>query len=158
METLMRKTVIKRTLIVVLSLFAAGVAGYGLSNLVHDKPVAPDQLPEKAVAFINEHFTESVIAFSKQDRDFLKVSYEVVLTDGTKIEFRRGGEWKEIDRHHERIPDGIIPQDIATKILELYPNSFATKVENDSRHIEVELNNRLELKFDKNHNLIGIDR
>ena len=86
------------------------------------------------------------------------MSYEVILTDGTKLEFRRNGEWKEVDRHHDRIPDGIIPQEVIAKILELYPESFVTKAENDSRDLEVELDNRLELKFDKRHNLIGIDR
>lgn len=149
---------LKKILIIVISLAVAGTAGYYLSNLVHDKAVAPEELPEQALSFLNENFAGAKIAFSKQDRDFLKVSYEVILTDGTKLEFRRGGEWKEIDRHHERIPDGIIPQEVASRILELYPGSFVTKAEKDSRDLEVELDNRLELKFDKRHNLIGIDR
>ena len=149
---------LKKILIIVISLAVAGVAGYYLSNLVHDKAVTPEELPEQARSFLNEHFAGATIAFSKQDRDFLKVSYEVILTDGTKLEFRRDGEWKEIDRHHERIPDGIIPQEVASRILELYPDSFVTKAEKDSRDLEVELDNKLDLKFDKRNNLIGIDR
>lgn len=149
---------LKKILIIVISLAVAGAAGYYLSNLVHDKAVTPEELPEQARSFLKEHFPEATIAFSKQDRDFLKVSYEVILTDGTKLEFRRGGEWKEIDRHHERIPDGIIPQEVVSRILELYPDSFVTKAEKDSRELEVELDNKLDLKFDKRNNLIGIDR
>lgn len=149
---------LKKISVIIISLAAAGTAGYFLSNLVHDKAVAPEKLPEQAQAFMNEHFAGASIAFCKQDRDFLKVSYEVILTDGTKLEFRRGGEWKEIDRHHMRIPDGILPEDVMARIIELYPDSFATKAEKDSRGLEVELDSRLDLKFDKNHNLTGIDR
>ena len=149
---------LKKILLIVVSLAAAGAVGYGLSNLVYDKAVAPETLPEQAQSFVKEHFEGVAIAFAKQDRDFLKVSYEVVLTDGTKLEFRRGGEWKEIDRHRDSIPCGIIPAEVVAKVFELYPESFVTKAEKDSRELEVELDNRMELKFDRHYNLIGIDR
>lgn len=149
---------LKKIIIIAISLAAAGAAGWYLSNLVHDKAVTPEELPTKAQSFINGHFSGTSVAFCKQDRDFLKVSYEAILTDGTKLEFRHDGEWKEIDMLHARIPDGIIPQEVTSKILELYPDSFVTKAERDSRELEVELDNRLDLKFDRRNNLIGIDR
>lgn len=149
---------LKKITLVIISLAVAGIAGYCLSNLVHDKAINPESLPESVKSFMNTHFPEDKIAFSKKDRDFLKMSYEVILTDGTKLEFRRSGEWKEIDRHHDRLPDGIIPQEVEAKITELYPDSFITKAENGSRNMEVDLANGLELKFDKRNSLIGIDR
>ena len=47
---------------------------------------------------------------------------------------------------------------IALKIAELYRQSYAVKAEKDGRNLEIELSNGLELKFDKNFNLISIDR
>ncbi len=149
---------LKKIALAIIALVAAGTAGYYLSNLVHDKAIDPESLPENVQSFINTHFNEENIAFSKKDRDFLKMSYEVILTDGTKLEFRRNGEWKEIDRHHDRLPGGIIHKEVEAKITELYPDSFATKAEKGSKDMEVDLANGLELKFDKRNTLIGIER
>lgn len=110
------------------------------------------------MSFIAEHFQDEKIAFAKEDRDLLKISYEIVLTDGTKLEFRRNGELKEINRHRNSIPDGIIPQAAADKVNELYPDSFITKAEYDDGELELKLDNGFELKFDKNFNLAGLDR
>ena len=149
---------IKKFVIAIVSLVVAGVIGYYLSNLVHDKAVPPEALPGEVNSFLTKYFKEEKIAFSKMDRDFLKISYEVILSDGTKLEFNSSGEWKEINGHHKKIPDGIIPDMIALKIAELYRQSYAVKAEKDGRNLEIELSNGLELKFDKNFNLISIDR
>ena len=149
---------LKKIIIAIVALATVGAVGYYLVNLVYDKAVQPDALPEKIVTFIGANFPEEKIAFAKQDRDFLKMTYEVLLTDGTKLEFRRNGEWKEIDRHRAEIPSGIIPAQITAKINELYPDSFITKAERDDSEVETELDNGLELKFDSRGALIGIDR
>lgn len=149
---------LKKIIIAIVALATVGAVGYYLVNLVYDKAVQPDALPEKIVTFIGANFPEEKIAFAKQDRDFLKMTYEVLLTDGTKLEFRRNGEWKEIDRHRTRIPKGIIPEQISSKVNELYHDSFVTKAERDDDEIETELDNGLELKFDRQGNLISIDR
>lgn len=148
----------KKIILVIISLAAAGTLGYFLSNLVHDKATSPESLPENVLSFITEHFQDEKIAFAKEDRDLLKISYEIVLTDGTKLEFRRNGEWKEINRHRNSIPDGIIPQAAADKVNEQYPDSFITKAEYDDGELELKLDNGFELKFDKNFNLAGLDR
>ena len=117
----------KKIILVIISLAAAGTLGYFLSNLVKDKATSPESLPENVLSFITEHFQDEKIAFAKEDRDLLKMSYEIVLTDGTKLEFRRNGEWKEINRHRNSIPDGIIPQAAADKVNELYPDSSSPR-------------------------------
>ncbi len=115
-------------------------------------------MPEKVLTFISEHFQDEKIAFAKEDRDLFKLTYEIVLTDGTKLEFRSNGDWKEIKRHRISIPEGIVPQEAAAKVKELYPNSVITKAEYDDNDLELELDNGLELKFDKSFNLTGLDR
>lgn len=151
-------TMIKKIIIALISLAVAGAAGYYLSGLVHDKAIQPDSLPDKVQSFIKTYFPDERIAFSKEDRDFLKITYEIILTDGTKMEFRRNGEWKEIDRHTTRLPDGILPKEITDKAAELYPEAVIIAAESDDRDIEVRLLSGMELKFDNNTNLIDIDR
>lgn len=149
---------LKKIILVVISLVAAGVLGYYLANLVRDRATSPEALPEKVLTFISEHFQDEKIAFAKEDRDLFKLTYEVVLTDGTKLEFRSKGDWKEIKRHRVGIPEGIVPEKAAAKVNELYPNSVITKAEYDDNDLELELDNGLELKFDKSFNLTGLDR
>lgn len=149
---------LKKIILVVISLVAAGALGYYLANLVRDRATSPEALPENVLTFISEHFQDEKIAFAKEDRDLFKLTYEVVLTDGTKLEFRRNGDWKEIKRHRVGIPEGIVPEKAAAKVNELYPNSVITKAEYDDKDLELELDNGLELKFDKSFNLTGLDR
>lgn len=52
---------------IIVSLVAAGFAGYYLSNLVSDKAIEPKSLPESARSLIDTHFPEEIIAFSKKD-------------------------------------------------------------------------------------------
>ena len=108
---------LKKIILVVISLVAAGALGYYLANLVRDRATSPEALPETVLAFISEHFQDEKIAFAKEDRDLFKLTYEVVLTDGTKLEFRRNGDWKEIKRHRVGIPEGIVPQEAAAKVM-----------------------------------------
>ena len=137
---------LKKIILVVISLVAAGALGYYLANLVRDRATSPEALPEKVLTFITEHFQDEKIAFAKEDRDLFKLTYEIVLTDGTKLEFRRNGDWKEIKRHRISIPEGIVPQD-----------SVITKAEYDDNDLELELDNGLELKFGKEYELIGLE-
>ena len=142
---------LKKIILVVISLIAAGALGYYLANLVRDRATSPEALPEKVLTFISEHFQDEKIAFAKEDRDLFK------LTDGTKLEFRRNGDWKEIKRHRVSIPEGIVPEEAAAKVKELYPNSVITKAEYDDKDLELELDNGLELKFGKEYELIGLE-
>ena len=72
----------KKIILVIISLAAAGTLGYFLSNLVHDKATSPESLPENVLSFITEHFQDEKIAFAKEDRDLLKISYEICSRTG----------------------------------------------------------------------------
>ena len=63
----------------------------------NDKIIGKNQLPAQAQQFLNENFANIKISYAKQERDFLERSYEVLLTDGTKLEFSSKGTWEEVD-------------------------------------------------------------
>ena len=79
------------------------------------------------------------------------------FTNGSKVEFRRNGAWKEVDCRYSSLPAGIVSMPIETKVQELYPGAAVIKIERDKQEVEVKLNNGMELTFDRSHNLIGID-
>lgn len=115
-------------------------------------------LPELSRRFFSEHFAGIPVSHIQIDKDFLLIdSYDVILTDGTNVEFNRKGEWEEVRRHGAAIPSAIIPDFIRKYVLQHYPSATIVAISRDRRDYEVDLDNRLELKFDLKGNLIEID-
>ena len=129
-----------------------------LSRLLDDRSIVPENLPDSYKSFLSCSFPEEGIAFVKEDRDFLIKKYEVLLTDGTKIEFRINGAWKEIKRHQAAVPDNLIPTEALIKVGELFPDSFIVKAEYERKNLELKLDNGYELEFDRNLTLSNLDR
>ena len=117
----------------------------------NDKPIQVSQLPQTAQQFIKKYFGDRKVAFAKEESDFRK-SYEIAFTTGDKIEFDRKGEWTDIDCKYSAVPAGIVAY-----IAENYPDSQVVQIEKDSRSTEVKLDNRMEIKFDKQYRVIEMD-
>lgn len=122
----------------------------------NDKPIQVSQLPQTAQQFIKKYFGDRKVAFAKEESDFRK-SYEIAFKNGDKIEFDRKGEWTDIDCKYSAVPAGIVPAQIVAYIAENYPDSQVVQIEKDSRSTEVKLDNRMEIKFDKQHRVIEMD-
>lgn len=118
-----------------------------------DKPIQVTQMPQLAQQFIKQHFSDSKVALAKMESDFLYKSYEVIFTNGNKVEFDKKGNWEEVDCKHSSVPVAIIP----AAIQKYYPDAKVLKIERDKKDYEVKLSNRTELKFDLKFNLIDID-
>ena len=117
-----------------------------------------NQLPLPARNFINRHFTKPEVSHIKIDKEMLEATkYEVLLTDGTEIEFDSKGNWEEVDCKHSSVPVPIIPAAIQKYVTTHYPDAKVLKIERDKKDYEVKLSNRTELKFDLKFNLIDID-
>ena len=111
-----------------------------------------NQLPLPARNFINPHI--------KIDKEMLEATkYEVLLTDGTEIEFDSKGNWEEVSaRKGQVIPASIVPN-FAVDYLKAH--NFAaegvTKVERDRKGYEVELSTGVSFKFDKKGKFVKAD-
>lgn len=129
-----------------------------LTRFLDDRAIAPEALPDGYKTFLKSSFPGVSIAFVKEDRDFLIKKYEVLLTDGTKIEFRVNGDWKEIKRLGAAIPENLMPAEALRKVGELFPGSSIVKAEYERKRLEVKLDNGYDLEFDRNFMLIDLDR
>lgn len=117
-----------------------------------------NELPQMSRTFLNNYFNGNKVSHIKIDKDlFLIDSYDVILTDGTSVEFNRDGEWKEVKSFQQNIPDTLIPAEIRQYVSQNYPGQKIMTVERGKRKVSVDLANGLELKFDLNGNLIDID-
>lgn len=123
-----------------------------------DKPIQITQMSKTAQQLIKQHFSESKVALAKVENDFLNKSYEVIFTNGDKVEFDKKGNWKEVDCKHSFVPTAVVPMTIMQYITTNYPDTKILKIERDKKDYELKLSNRTELKFDLNFNLIDIDK
>ena len=142
----------------ILFVFAAFLLiGVSVAKADNDKVINKNELPAQAQQFINEHFANIKLSYAKLERDFLERSYEVLLTDGTKLEFSSKGTWLEVDCKYGEVPAAVIPAPIKNYIKENYPGERVLKIERDRSNYELKLSNRLELTFDKDFRIIDID-
>lgn len=114
-------------------------------------------MPQPAQQFIKQHFADSKVALAKMESDFFYKSYEVIFTNGDKVEFDNKGNWEEVNCKYSFVPTAIIPAAIQKYVTTNYPDAKILKIERDKKDYEVKLSNRTELKFDLKFNLIDID-
>ena len=58
----------------------------------NDKPIQVNQLPAKAQTFIKTYFKSHKVALAKMESGVFYKSYDVVFTNGEKVEFDKAGE------------------------------------------------------------------
>ncbi|WP_270437730.1 PepSY-like domain-containing protein [Bacteroides bouchesdurhonensis] len=122
-----------------------------------DKPIQISQMPQQTQLFIKKYFADNKIALAKMESDLFNKSYDVIFTNGNKVEFDKKGNWKEVDCKYSSVPAAVIPEAIQKYVKDNYPDTKILKLERDKKEYEVKLTNRTELKFDINFNLIDID-
>lgn len=142
-------------MILCLALFLCGVS---TARADRDRAIDPGQMPARAQSLLRTYFSEMKVALAKVDSEWFETRYEMVLTDGTKLEFDRRGDWVEIACRSVAVPDDLIPEAIRQKVGELYRDVPVMKIERaERRGYEVQLSNRITLKFDAELKLIDID-
>ncbi|WHT39324.1 PepSY-like domain-containing protein [Myroides odoratus] len=122
-----------------------------------DVIITKNELPKKALAFMDTHFNGKTIQTIEKDADFLSVSYKVTFADRIEIEFDKGGEWDEVDGNKNPLPTSFILEPIVTYVKTNYPDAHIVKIEKETRLFEVKLDNGLELEFAKSGAFKRID-
>ena len=114
------------------------------------------QLPQPAQEIVNQHFNAAEISYVTKERDW-KVEYEVRFNDGSEIDFYSDGKLKKVDCKFNPVPEALIPQPVLTYVKATFPNAFIKEWGHDDWGYKAELNNGLELKFDKNYRFQSVD-
>lgn len=123
-----------------------------------DRPIKITEMPKQAQKFIKSYFSTHSVAMAKMETDFLSKSYDVIFTNGDKVEFDKKGRWTNIDCEHSVVPSGVVPQSIKEYVQKQYPSAKIKKIElTDRKGFEVELSNDVDIEFDKRFNVIDID-
>ena len=123
-----------------------------------DKPVTAEQLPEPIKMFIQQNFPGQNISFAKKDLEGVGYQYDVVLADGTQLDFDTDNMWDKIEcTLANPVPTALIPEPIVAHIQANFPDAMITKIDKEHYGYEVELANGLELKFNQQGALMEVD-
>ena len=122
----------------------------------NDELIGESKLPSSAQTFLQENFPSEAIQSVVKDYDDGTHTYKVSLSDGTYIEFKKNGEWKEIENRTSGIPESAIPAKIMEYINANYPDNFIIDIEHN-RHYDVELDSGLDLDFNSKGEFLRID-
>ena len=134
-------------LVALMSLLVSNVA------LADDTPIPVEQLPVAAKTFVQTNFQGKKIIYAEKDWN----SYECRLDDGTKIEFNRKGNWKKVDCHMTAVPAAIVPAAIQQYVSTSFPGTVITKIDKERYGYDIELSNDIDLKFNYQGAIIGMD-
>ena len=128
-----------------------------VANVGKDKPIAVNALPAKAQTLLGKHFNNQKVMLATIESGVITRSYDVVLQNGTKLEFDKKGNLTEIDCKQGIVPSQLIPQAIKNYLKDNYAGQSVKKIEMNKNEYEVELTNGLDLTFNKHFQLIDID-
>ncbi|HIS10245.1 MAG TPA: PepSY-like domain-containing protein [Candidatus Avibacteroides excrementipullorum] len=116
------------------------------------------QLPQTAQSFLTANFSGKTVAFAVEERKFFGTEYEVVYTDRTEVSFRSDGEWESVETKYEQVPSSVVPAQIADFVAKGgFEGQFIKEISRDRYSWEITLSSGIEIKFDKQFNVIGYD-
>lgn len=122
-----------------------------------DKPITVDQLPATAQQTLAKHFKGKKAALAKKESWIIDISYDIIFTNGDKVEFDRSGNWTEIDCKYSAVPAALVPQAIARYVKENYPDRKILQIEKDRNEYDVELSGGMEITFNRKFQVTDID-
>ena len=145
----------KKMMFLFMSLFVMNLAVFADD----DKPIQVSQMPKEAQAFVQKHFGNLSVAVAKVENDLFGKNYDIIFTNGDKVEFDKKGNWTNVDCEHTQVPVEIIPQAIQEYVTKNYPQAKVVKIEKtDRKGYDVDLSNGFDLEFDKKFRVVEIDR
>ncbi len=128
-------------------------------------PIQPEELPANAKTFIAEYFSKETILLATFEKEVGDKSYEVKFKNGSEIEFDKDGNWTSIEVKQGSIPIQIISK--TNSAIYKYISTSSTykqmkikefSIKDDLRKgYSLELENGIELEFDKKGNFLRID-
>lgn len=123
----------------------------------NDKPITVNNLPAVSRQVITKYFAGKKVALAKMESGLANKNYDVIFTNGDKLEFDRKGAWTEIDCERSTVPPALVPTAIKNYVGSNYEGSKIVKIERDSREYDVKLSNGIEITFNKKFQVTDID-
>lgn len=143
----------------ILTLLTVMLLGIGL-GIARDKVTTDTSvLPKSALELVNKHFSKVGVNHIKIDKNMVGHidDYDVILNNGTELEFKSDGALKSIDCGSKSIPDALVIKPIRDYVKKNFKGASIVGLEIERNSYEVELSTGLDLKFDRAGNFLKVD-
>lgn len=139
------------TLIAIILVSATAMARDVVSRNVKDLPAA-------AQTTLAKNFPKQKVNHIKIDKKtFGGADYDVILSNGTEIDFDSDGNWTEVDCGSQAVPSAFVLKAISDYVSKNFKGQKIVAVEKNSRSYEIELLNGTDLKFDRSGKFLKVD-
>lgn len=119
--------------------------------------ITVDGLPAASRQFIDTYFKRMEVSYARVEEEWFDKEYKVLFVNGSKVEFVKNGDWKQVDCRYGEVPAGIVPQPILDYVNASFKERKVVGIERDRRGYDIELDNGLDLEFDRSFRLVDID-
>lgn len=129
-----------------ISFLVAALAAVCMAVSGCEKVIPAASLPQEVQTFIRTNFEGVAVSYAKSSPG----EYEVLLMDGSELEFNKNGQWKSVEMKHSAVPAcvlAMLPASILSYVEASFPGVPFEKVKKLRRGYKVELANDLELTF-----------
>ena len=109
------------------------------SSCDDEKNIDFDELPDAAQQFIKRYYPNADIVHIIQDKDDGRKDYDVVLSDGTEMEFNENGEWQKVESNFSTLPSGILPAAIESDVTARFSEARIHGVERELGGFKVKI-------------------
>ena len=116
-----------------------------------------EPLPQAAKTMLATYFPSQKVNHVKVDSDVFSKEYEVILNDGTEVDFNKDGEWKSIDRGQKAVPAALVLKPISDFVAANYSGAKIVDIEKDRNSYDITLANGIELKLDRSGKFLKVD-
>lgn len=123
---------------------AISLTGFARDKVSHDVAV----LPQAAQNMVKKHFAKTGVNHIKIDKGIVGAGYEVILNDGTELDFDSNGNLTEIDTR-TGVPSELLMKSIREYVSDNYPGQKVINLDIVRSGYDVELANGTELVFDR---------
>ena len=120
------------------------------------QPIAFDKVPQPVQTELQKYFTQDQVQYATFEKALGQKLYTFVLEDGTKIRYNHKAVLRKIENKN-----GILTTLVPEKIMEYanatFPKATITEYVCDKSRKEIELNNNMELIFNKRCKFLRIE-
>ena len=153
-----KDTIIMKKIVRILPILLIALAGsmlfWSCGDDDKDEPISYVNLPAQAKSFLEQYFPSASVISTQKDGN----EYEVTLSEGTRIDFNKDGEWIDVDATiGKTIPSGFYPAAIDTYVSTNYTDDGINEISKESRGYEVDLLKGADLIFNYEGTFVGFD-
>ena len=118
----------------------------------------PADIPAAAQSFISNTFKAKINLIKIDKKTFGGADYEVILTDGTEVEFDSKGNWKEIEVGASKaIPEKLVPELTRRYVNANHKGQKIVSVDKDRNGYTFGLTDGVEFKTDLSGRFLRYD-